>query len=31
VLSGQKDVMTLQFDAMFKNGTTPATSRDWQR
>lgn len=31
VLSGEKDVMTMQVDAMFKNGTTPANNKDWQR
>ena len=31
VLSGDKDVMTMQVDAMFKNGTTPTTNKDWQR
>jgi hypothetical protein len=23
--------MTMQVDAMFKNGTTPANNRDWQK
>ena len=23
--------MTMQVDAMFKNGTTPANNKDWQR
>jgi hypothetical protein len=31
VLSGEKDVMTMQIDAMFKNGTTPSNNKDWQR
>ena len=31
VLSGDKDVMTMQVDAMFKNGTSPTTNKDWQR
>ena len=28
---GEREVMTIQVDAMFKNGTTPTTNRDFQR
>jgi ATP-dependent RNA helicase DDX21 len=31
VLNGDRDVMTIQVDAVFRNGSTPSTTRDWQR
>lgn len=31
MLTGEENVMTLQVDAVFKNGTTPETTRDWTK
>jgi ATP-dependent RNA helicase DDX21 len=31
MLTGESDMMTIQVDAVFKNGSTPETTRDWTR
>jgi len=31
LLTGEKDVMTIRIDAVFKNGTQPALVQDWQK
>lgn len=31
MLTGENDIMTLKINAVFKNGSSPATTRDWQR
>ena len=31
LLTGEKDTMTLQVDAVFKNGSQPAVVQDWQK
>ena len=31
MLTGEENLMTIQVEAMFKNGTSPDNVRDWMR